>query len=60
MEKALQAEEGDYIVGDEADEQIEQLGEANNDMIQKVTTISNMVTAAVRKARDDQYERRKL
>jgi len=60
MEKALQAEEGEYIVGEEADEQIEQLGEANGDMVEKVTSISKMVTAAIRKARDDQCERRRM
>jgi methyl-accepting chemotaxis protein len=56
---ALNAEEGNYILGEDAESHIEQLTNANNDMLQKVTDIAYMVADAVRKAKNDNTRRRK-
>lgn len=57
--KALEAEDGTYITGEDADDHIEQLTKANDEMLEKVTEIAKMVAEAIRKAKLDNTQRRK-
>lgn len=59
IEKSLRAEEGEYIAAEDADEQIEHLKAANQELLQKVGSIAKMVASAVKKARNDHVNRRK-
>lgn len=59
VEKGIDAPEGNYIQGEDADDHIEQLTKANEDLIKKVSEIGNMVVGAITKAKSDQNQDRR-
>lgn len=60
VNKAIDASEGVYMKGEDADDHIENLTKINDIMINKVTNIAQLVIIAVNKAKDGQkYFRKK-
>jgi len=59
IEKAIDAPEGNYIQGEDADDHIENLTNINDKMIQEVTEIGKLVVGAVEKAKNDQMQHRR-
>lgn len=55
----MNAQDSGYIPHDEANDRIEHLAAANQDLLEKVNTIGNEVKKAIEKVRSDNIEKRK-
>lgn len=59
LRNSLNAQDSGYIPHDEANDRIEHLAAANQDLLEKVNTIGNEVKKAIEKVRSDNIEKRK-
>ena len=56
---SLEAGDGSYIPSDEANERIEHLTTANQELLERVSTVAKEVKTAIERVKEDKAKRRK-